>query len=266
MMMKNKRVIAVGSMLMGLVVLCAPALYAADVIVMRTDLLEGDYTGVIREGEGILSQSRRPSQLDEVYYLLGTGYLKTGNYQKAADSFQAVVTGYKRGAFAERSFLGLVDAYFLQNNYESAEKYCNEFLKQYSRSKFIPAAQYRLSRIKFRRGNSRESADILTQVRREHPLTVELKSQTEECLLADAPKPGVGTQYSVQVGAFSERDRAANLVKELKAKGYPAYSEAAVIRGSTSYRVRVGKSASSAEIIALERKLSAAGYPTKVCP
>lgn len=58
---------------------------------------------------------------------------------------------------------------------------------------------------------------------------------------AKAVKPRVGlSAWIIQVGSFSKKQNADNLVKTLRKKEYSAFMEQAEIKGKQVYRVRVG--------------------------
>ena len=86
----------------------------------------------------------------------------------------------------------------------------------------------------------------------------------------EAKKAGLldteGIFYTVQVGAFSNRNNALQLSYDLKENGFDAYLEPIERLGDKLYRVRVGKFGSKDRAIDLQEKLSDAGYPTKIFP
>lgn len=54
--------------------------------------------------------------------------------------------------------------------------------------------------------------------------------------------------FVIQLGAFSNADSVAALIKELQAKGFAAYSETATVNGKTLTRLFVGPALSEAEL------------------
>lgn len=73
----------------------------------------------------------------------------------------------------------------------------------------------------------------------------------------DLRQPG----WLVQLGVFSNQASVANLVTQLRAKGYPAYSESVQSNGRTLHKLLVGPSLSKAE---LEAELPALKQLTKL--
>jgi cell division septation protein DedD len=73
--------------------------------------------------------------------------------------------------------------------------------------------------------------------------------------------------FTVQVGAFLDRDRALSLVDDLRLKGQYGYIvETQDKKGNTFYRVRIGEVASLDAAKKLKEKLSTLGYPALIYP
>jgi len=75
-------------------------------------------------------------------------------------------------------------------------------------------------------------------------------------ILSGQPVPPRGESFVVQVGAFSDAAKAARLADELKAKGFPAYTE---VVGSVT-RVRVGPVPGRSAAEAVAARLKAGGH------
>lgn len=82
-----------------------------------------------------------------------------------------------------------------------------------------------------------------------------------------APKPpeqpAAAKRYDVQIGAFSARENAVQLVQKVRAQGYDVYVNESE-RDGPPYRVRVRGSADRQQTEALSAKLKAQGYPIYV--
>lgn len=79
-------------------------------------------------------------------------------------------------------------------------------------------------------------------------------------ILSGQPVPPRGESFVLQVGAFSDAAKAARLADELKAKGFPAYTE----RAGNVTRVRVGPVAGRSAADATVSRLKAAGHQAVV--
>lgn len=131
--------------------------------------------------------------------------------------------------FAQGSGLRNVEVLMLKGEYSQAARECERFLAGRHRAAIESKAQYLLG----------------------------------ICLLKEA-SGYAGSYFSVQVGCFGNKTNAEKLRIRLVNKGYQAYI--LQLPGDGLYRVRVGKLSSRSEAGLLERRLKAAGYPTKVYP
>lgn len=239
--------------------------FALSLDALKANFLKGDYKSAIQEGEKILAESGHPRNVDEVYYMLGTSYLKTGKYLRASDIFEIILKECKDSKFSEEAKLALGDAYFLNQDLFKAQKHYNELLIASAHTKFKAALYQRLSQLYYKKGDASQGKLYFDKLNREFPLHLEAASSSDICDLADTGSYA-GAYYSVQVGCFSSAVNASNLNAQLKAKGYDSYAEEIDAGGKKAYRVRVGKYKSRSEAAALENRLSQAGYPTKITP
>ena len=85
-------------------------------------------------------------------------------------------------------------------------------------------------------------------------------------VIAGPPPPAAGGSraFTIQVGAFSARERAVAFQRELGGEGADAGVQAAEVGGHTIYRVRVGRFAKRAEAEGRARRLSALGHAVLV--
>ncbi|MCM8796371.1 MAG: SPOR domain-containing protein [Candidatus Omnitrophica bacterium] len=239
--------------------------YAANNLdTMKVYFLDGDYNAAISEGEKILAATKDSSGSDELYYLLGLSYLKIGNYLRASDIFEILLSEIKPCRFKEEAELALGDTYLLRGNLEKAKTCYLQLLRANPQTKLKPQLYYRLSKIAFDSGNAQEGIDYREKLKSEFPSEVEALTSQDICYI----DKNIGSQlfYTVQVGCFANPVNAKNLARELVSKGYPAYTKEVVIAGKDYYRVLVGNTTNRKEIARMAEKLSSQGYPTKICP
>ncbi len=103
--------------------------YALDLDKARAYFLSGDYAACINECERILAGAGHSKGVDELYYLLGLGYLKEGNFSRAEDIFNIVLKEFPKSAFKDEAALGLGDTYLLREQYAQAQKHYRQLLK-----------------------------------------------------------------------------------------------------------------------------------------
>jgi len=81
---------------------------------------------------------------------------------------------------------------------------------------------------------------------------------------AEAPIQAPRGSWVVQIGAFSLKESAETLAREVRDKNFNAYVARAEVGGKTFYRVRVSAGDQKAEADNLARDLASKGYPTLV--
>jgi len=237
--------------------------YALSLEKIKVYFLEGNYKSAISEGERIMAgATTRTHNLDELYYILGLSYLKDDNLLRASDIFEIILKEFKKSKFREEATLSLGDVYYLRADLYNAERYYRELITNFPGSKFMAQIYYRLSKIAFKKGNTQQGRAYLAKLKKEFPSSPELKVNRDLYALSDTSN----IYYTVQVGSFSKVSNARNLRDELIKKGYDAYIEEFELRNRKTYRVRVGKSRMLSQASRLEKKLSQAGYPTKIYP
>lgn len=271
--------------------LCARA-HAVYVETIRVYFINGDYKTCIAEGEKIIAQARSKKGLDELYYMLGLSYLKTGNHLRASDIFEIIRSEYKDSRFREEASLGLGDSYFLRGDYRKAQQVYRDLLKVAPKTKLKAGVYARLSQLGSRTNDRQQENEYREKLRTEFPkspealtaqrlfpltqpqaspaMTPETKEKPARPALAvsrqtdyDVVLPG---QYSVQVGAFSSRLNAARLKNSLQAQGHSAFVIEGFADSKRIYKVRVGMFSALAQAQRAEKELRLQGYPTKLFP
>lgn len=242
--------------------------WAFDLEALKTDFLQGNYRRVIFEGQAELSRLHF-GNADELNYILGLSYLKESKLDLAQGCFRRIlsVSGSK---FKEDASLSLADTYFVSGELNEAEAAYQRLISDNANSPYKSAVLYRLSQLESRRGNHQKSSEYLVKLKKDFPLSPELKSTKSIPVIT----PSVGecepdksiTQdtggYSVQVGFFTSNANANNFKETLSGKNYPAFVEDA----ASGYRVKVGKVKSRQEAQELEDRLNQDGFQTKICP
>lgn len=238
--------------------------FALDLNAIRAYFIAKDYKSAITEGEKILA---RPTEgaygMDELYYILGLSYARDGNYLRASDIFEIIISEFKKSKFIPEAKLGLADTYYLRGNFERAAKEYEILLIDKNALKFKSSLYYRLSRCALLAGNPQVAKEYSDKLKKEFPLNMESGLEKPGC---DLPVLGNNGSFTVQVGSFSSATNASKLLNELTKKGYSAYIEKPAATAKQIYRVKVGKLSLLKEAETLENKLSQEGYPTKVCP
>jgi len=233
---------------------------AADLDSLKVDFLQGNYRRVIFEAQALVDRANAGG-VEELNYILGLSYLKERKLEQAQDCFKRILGTSSK--FKAQASLGLADAYLMSGRFGEAQDIYNKLITDDPNSSQKAAILYRLSQLEFKKGNIQQGNDYLFKLKRDFPLSPELRLAKGLSLIAlpVLPVKDAG-EYSVQVGFFTNSSNANNLKNKLLAENYPAYLE----DSGAGYRVRVGRFKSQKEALDLENKLSKEGFQTKICP
>ena len=232
--------------------------WAVELDTLKADFLQGNYRRVIFEAQTQVERINFGGS-DELNYILGLSYLKEGKLDSAQSCFRRILDN-SNSKFKEQAALGLADTYLIRGQFQEAEDIYNKLITDDSNSSQKAAVLYRLSQSGFKKGNNRQGNEYLLKLKRDFPLSPELRL-TKGLTLIAMPLQDTG-EYSVQVGFFSNSANANNFKDKLLVRNYPAYVE----NFGTGYRVKVGRFKLQKEALDLEGKLSQDGFQTKLCP
>ncbi|MHB8139539.1 MAG: SPOR domain-containing protein [Smithellaceae bacterium] len=232
--------------------------WALDLDTLKTDFLQGNYRRVIFEGQAQVDRMH-PGNADELNYILGLSYFKESKLDLAQDCFRRILSN-PNSKFKQEASLALADTYLVAGQFQQAEDIYHKLIAADANSSQKPAIWYRLSQLESKRGNHQKGSDYLFKLKRDFPLSPELKL-TSGIASINIPANQTG-EYSIQVGFFTNSVNANNFKKTLLNKNYPAYVESF----GAGFRVKVGRFKLEKEALELESKLSQDGFQTKVCP
>ncbi len=194
---------------------------------------------------------------DRKMYLMGLSYLKLGEYQKARNCFRKIIKEFKDSKFYPIAYIRLGDAYFLEEDFKKAEIVYDLILKKQIASFYLPLLYLRKAQVCAKQGRWREERKFIGLIKKNYPQSIEKKYAQ---LLEDR-----GYFFTVQVGAFSHKKNALNLVKELK-ESYPVYIVEEVFDGLKLYKVRIGKFKERSLAEKIYSELIEKGYPAHIYP
>ncbi|MCM8770267.1 MAG: tetratricopeptide repeat protein [Candidatus Omnitrophica bacterium] len=246
------------AILVYLVLYPAVASYSSDFHNIRVNFLKGDYNACIVEGEKILIDAYHSRDADELYYLLATSYLKTGNYLRAEDIFEILIKEFKDSKFRDEAYIGLGDVCLLEGDFSGAEAKYRELLRINPSTKLISLVTLKLAQVMLKQGKWEEARQYLNKLNEDFPLSLERR--LAESFWND------DFYFTIQVGSFSDANNAKKLSQKLNEKKYPAYVDEFKVNDKITYRVRVGKFNTRQEAEDLAKKLAGLGYPTKIFP
>ena len=226
---------------------------------IETAILQQNYSQAKDLSEKFLTvETYEEASLKATYYL-ALSHLRLRNYANALENFDQLIKKKPDKILLDRCYLGIIDAHYLKEDYLEAFEACERLMKISPGSDFLSLIYLKFAKINLKLAHWSEARGYLDKILNDFPTSFEatiakqLKKEKQ--------------YFAVQVGSFSERQRAERLVFELKEKGEYAYIvETTDRQGRRFYRVRVGQLAFLNAARKLQAKLSKDGYPTKIYP
>lgn len=226
---------------------------------IKTAVLQEDFAKVKSLSQAALAAPLAGQEQDQVRYYLGLSQLYTGEYNAARGNFQRIVDGTKDMDLYDQACIGVISSYYLAGHYREALKRSHQLLTQRPDSNYLSIVYLKIARANLKLQHWEPAQRYLQKVMSDFPDSLE--AYTAKQLLEEKQF------FTVQVGAFRNRDTALRLVDELRAKGQYGYIvETQDSKGDTFYRVRVGEVASLGAAKRLKDKLSTLGYPALIYP
>jgi tetratricopeptide (TPR) repeat protein len=194
-----------------------------------THYLKGDYNKTI---QACGNMAREKALKGQCQYLTGLAFLKLNRPEDARASFELVIKNYPGSALVQESLLGIADSYFLESEFEKAQQAYNAMLARYPLSDYASIAYLAMGKVMREQGKWKQAQDIFNKIIREYPSSIE----TGQAKILYA-RPHF---FTIQTGAFSNRENASRLIASMKKKGYHAASERERSGDSLFYKVKTG--------------------------
>jgi tetratricopeptide (TPR) repeat protein len=226
---------------------------------LEATIIQEDYKKANDMARDLLQRKLPTNDFLQVEYYLGLSYLRLGDYAQAYDVFKKVVNDRPATELYEKAYIGVIDALYMQGYYENALKESTALMSRHSRSEMMSLIYLKAARSNLKLARWTKAKELLQKILKEYPESFE--SGVARQLLDEKQ------YFTVQVGAFTEKERAERLVKELiQRKEYAYVVETRSPDGKNFFRVRVGQMTALKDAQALESKLSGFGYPTRIYP
>ncbi len=222
-------------------------------------IIKEDFVAAERlAGSFIDHHQGRPESRIARYYL-GLSLLSQEKYDRARAVFEQVSDDQREDSWWDKARIGLVDCFILSGDYEAARTAAEHLLKSRPDSELRSLVYLKLARSHLRLARWTEARKYLQMILSDFPGSPEAHLARQ--LLEEEQ------YFAVQVGAFLERQRAENLMSQMKRRGEYAYIVETVDKtGAKFYRVRIGRFSQLAEAQGMEKRLSELGYPTLIYP
>ena len=226
---------------------------------IETAILKGDYAQAEKSAKGLLSRDPQKNIAQQGQYYLGLSQLRQGRYKEARSAFLKIKKNNMDPQLRDKVYLGISDAAYLEEDYKHAQDVLDELLGQNPKPEGLSLVYLKLAKVNLKLAQWTQAQDYLTKIVQSFPNSLEAPAAKQ--LLEEKQ------YFTVQVGAFVERDRAEQLVMELKQKEEYSYIlETTDAQNRKFYRVRIGQLAMLKEAQKVKNRLDKLGYPAKIYP
>ncbi|MEI7998234.1 MAG: SPOR domain-containing protein [Candidatus Omnitrophota bacterium] len=207
----------------------------------------------------LLKSSTEPKERVQTEYYLGLSQLRLGQFAEARSAFQIVMSATDSSDLYDRAALGMMEALYKPGFYKDALKQGEALLRKSPKSSFLSSIYLKIARTHLKMTQWGLAKDYLQKIIKDFPQSLE--ATIAQNLMEEKE------YFAVQVGSFLDKDKAMNLMEQLKENGQYSYIvETINSDGKKFYRVRVGQMTSLSDAQTLEGRLSQLGYPTLIYP
>lgn len=234
--------------------------FALNVSNVHEALLVEDYHKVKVLAEELLKDTNRSNEEKQsIKYYLGVSHFQQENFREAEKIFSELSKSSNNALTRDRAMIGLFDVLYVREDYTQAMRLIKKMLKRANKSDIASLIYLKAARANLKLSRWEKAQSFLLKIVEEYPESLEFHTAAQ---LLDEEK-----YYTVQVGAFLERDRAEHLMEDLLDQDHYAYIVRTTDKdGQTFYRVRVGQIAKLNNAQSLKTKLAGLGYPTRIFP
>ncbi len=217
---------------------------------VQQEYLQGNY-------EAAIEKARSLPEAPPTLYFLGLAYTKVQDYPRARYFLRKLAGRFPGSDLYEAGLIKLADTYFLEKDYPNAKKIYQKIIEKRPSLNDKALIYLRLAQIASREGQWSQKRKYLKTIKDNYSRSPEMKYVKV--------LEGWGDFFTVQVGAFSDKQNAQALCAELK-NAYPAYLSEDKSESYPVYKVRVGKYNDRATAEKVSRQLLEEGYPARIYP
>ncbi len=210
--------------------------------------VKGQYLTAIELLTNFKKQFTSSDFMPQVIWILGESYLATEQTEEAKAEFQILTENYPY-TWASWGYLGLGDAFFASGEYENAITFYQKVLENYPGSDAIGLTYAQVSSAYSELGDETKASLYINMYKEKFPAGLQstailepvtpVKKTSSKIKSGDAEK-FLKVSYTVQLGVFSNREYAQNLMAQVKALGLKPYLTNKVINDKKYYVVQTG--------------------------
>ncbi len=186
-----------------------------------------------------------PSSATAVYF----NALLQENADNAVKMFQEISTRFQNTVYAERALFRLGQYHFADGTYHRARQYFLTLLEQYPASNLAPQATYYAAKSLLIIGNSPQIREELSRCADKYPGTWMANFAADDLAKLKAPanhqasnsKKSPAAPYTVQIGAYANRENAVSQQRSFSQAGYTALIKEKKEGRRVYYQVLVGE-------------------------
>ena len=218
--------------------------------------LEDKYIAAVKLSWRLREEFPYSQYATEAKYLAGLSYLKLKKYKEAEKIFKDLS---KSRHSKDKFYLGWANCYYLQENWDKAISILQEALRKFPHTELKGIVYFKLGRCKQKKGEWGVAKYHFNKLVQKFPSSLEAKEAKK--ILEEGE-----FYFTVQLGAFTDRDNAQRAKYQLIQQGYSAYISVLEKEWQKFYRLRVGRFDLRAEAEAIKRSLEKEGYSPKIYP
>jgi len=125
---------------------------------------KGEYLRAVFEFERFINFFPRDEKVPEARLLIGTNYLKAGDFESARRVLNGVFTDYPGSITGGKALLLMGESYYRQGVFNEAEYYFEQVIKNYTDIELRNTALYRLGWARMQTGSWSEAARTFSKV------------------------------------------------------------------------------------------------------
>lgn len=226
---------------------------------IQTAILQQDYAKAQQLAEALIAGQPPKPELQEAQYYLGLSQLNSGEPLAAQKLFEQILSSQPDRSLQDRCELGIIDAFLLEGEFDSALEGAQRLLKESPQSQYLSLIYFKIGRAHFKMAHWEDATQNLQFLLDRFPASPEAHLARQ--LMAEKH------YFAVQVGSFHDQGLAERLAQDMRRKfPYSYIVETTDKNGEKFYRVRVGQFSRLDEALALAKRLSQLGYPTLIYP
>ena len=143
---------------------------------IETSILRGRYDEVEPLVAEYLQQNPSLDHAFEARYYLGLSYLHRKQYDQARTIFEELKKEKLDSILRDKAYLGLLDSYYMNEQYMEALRVGDDLLKASPKSEFLSLIYLKLGRSNLKLSNWRQAQQYLRKIVRRFPKSLEYYS------------------------------------------------------------------------------------------